>query len=645
MSLRNLKDQPEEPCKHCYISNKYGFYMKNLSTPTSDSLNILHQFCSYSSDRVDISSLNNINDVKYFGDMKKSLQSNHCFIHKNIQHSPFFNANSGSPSSCLQNSVFGIKFVDGIGDCGPIAIKIAIESAEAKLKIRIMEKIFLYVRNQLKFYYDNGLRKDATKALGEMKKYLGLKKTLTIKDYRGIKNMHNKLPLLMIRDALFLAKIDLQFLSQQKEKTFILSSFDEMGRFIEEETNLNKKHANLQDLEDALLDSDLPSNQLTQTLLNLYEEHWYNWLIAFRKTSSNHKTCYYLTTDDLVRIPKITGGLLGILMASENHKIEADHNSCSISDFGYYNYYGEHIFGACSNFALLRNLDSNHYEVFYNKLSRRAIFPIPKPNAQDIQHEKYIPSQTVLTLLHPQMRFQVTGVANIPTGTKPLHPYLMEIEDLAKMCTYQGNFPKLEETKVFIENWIDTIETQTHIMSNLYNVTNEIVPWLFDLKSFLQENEVYDFSLTTKVGKDNISKHLVKMNIGHYVPVYLNHETLLSNTSDNKLDDPQESLLIIGYINKRQLSNMSLVYVFCDCNKTEYNYSFYNKFISKLSGSLSSTSKHKYNFTLNQLQDGMKKKYWSFGSSYILKIIRRNVIHNLLQLKHSTRTCSKSSSI
>ena len=185
----NLKDQSkrqEEPCKHCYISNKYKGYIKNQSTTTTttDSPNILNQFCSYSSNRVDISSLNNINDVKYFGDMKKSFQSNTCFINKDNQHSPFFNANSGSPSSCLQNSVFGIKFVDGIGDCGPIAIKIAIESAEEKVKTKIMDKIFLYVRDQFKFYMKNGLDSVATKALGEMKKYLGLKKLSQFKIIR-----------------------------------------------------------------------------------------------------------------------------------------------------------------------------------------------------------------------------------------------------------------------------------------------------------------------------------------------------------------------------------------------------------------------------------------------------------------------------
>ena len=641
INLRHQSGSQEEPCKHCYISNKYGFYINNHSTSTTTattvSTNILNKFCSYRSNKVDISNLNNINDVKYFGDMKKSFQSNHCFIHKDNQHSPFFNANSGSPSSCLQNSVFGIKFVDGIGDCGPIAIKIAIESAEEKVKIKIMEKIFLYVRDQFQFYKKNGLDSVATKALGEMKKYLGLtnKQGIKIQDYQGIKNKHNKLPLMMIRDALFLSKIDLQFLSEQQEKTFILSSFDELGRFIEEETNINKKHANLQDLELALLDHDVSSKKLSPTLLQLYKEHLSNWLTAFRKNSSNNKTSYYLTTDDLVRIPKITGGLLGILMASENHKIEADHNSCSISDFGYNQYYGENIFGVCSNFALFRNLDASHYEVFYSKLSRRAIFPILKKKKQSLEQAKYVPCQTVLSLLHPQMHFQVTGVENVALETKALHPFLMEIDDIAKMCTYQGNFPTLEKTKVFIENWIDKVQRDKENVSDLFHVTNELVPWLEDMKLFLEDADLYDFSPTTKEGRKNTKKYLVKMNIEEYFPIHLNSETLLTNQSDNKMDDPQESLLIIGYIRKKELKKSTYVYVFCDCNKTEYNQTFNNKFISKLFKNLYANSKSKYNFALKEVEKGLKDNYWSFGSSLIFKNILRNVIHNLLQLKHA----------
>ena len=75
------------------------------------------------------------------------------------------------------------------------------------------------------------------------------------------------------------------------------------------------------------------------------------------------------------------------------------------------------------------------------------------------------------------MHSQVTGVVNEALESNSLHPFLMEIDDIAKMCTYQGNFPTLEKTRVFIENWIDTVQQGKDNVSNLYNVTNEIIPW------------------------------------------------------------------------------------------------------------------------------------------------------------------------
>ena len=631
----------EKECKHCYIFNNLQAYMKEKNTSSLETPKILDKFCSFTSEKKDISCLNNIDDVKYFGDMKKIRQANECFIHRGVHHSPFFNANSGSPSSCLQNSVFGIKFVDGNGDCGPLALKIAIESAEDSLKFAIMEKIFTYVRDQFKFYSKKGLQEPATKAMNDMKKYLGMKKAskLTLTDYKNIKQIQNKLPVMLIRDAIFLAKIDLRFLADLKETSFIYGIFDELAVFIDESTNLKGSHATeLETLESTLIEHHGTTQKMNQNLLSLYKEHWYDWLSAFRKNSSNHKSCYYLTTDDIVRLPKITNGLFGVLMTSENQMTKADHNSCAINDFGYYQYYKEHMFQVCSHFALLRNIDSTHYEIFYDKLSRRATFPVSSTKTSAISREKYIPSKTVLSLLHPEMRFRLLGESDDITEETEYHSFLMEIEEIPKLCEASSSFPKLEETRGHIEDWIERIEQESTLTSNLYNISNELIPWLQDMNSFLRDNELFEYE--SEVGKENISKYLVKMSVGEYVPIIFNYNALCGDKDiDNKLEDPQESLMSIAYVKKiystKNNISASYAYVFSDCNKTIFNSNFNNKFVYLFKKNVSDDQRKKYVFEMKDLRDGIAKNYWSFGFPSIYKIIRRNVLHNLLQLKHS----------
>ena len=69
------------------------------------------------------------------------------------------------------------------------------------------------------------------------------------------------------------------------------------------------------------------------------------------------------------------------------------------------------------------------------------------------------------------------------------------------------------------------------------------------MNSFLRDNELFEYE--SEVGKENISKYLVKMSVGEYVPIIFNYNALFGDKDiDNKLDDPQESLMSIAYVKK-----------------------------------------------------------------------------------------------
>ena len=61
---------------------------------------------------------------------KHLLDKYNCFSSKdsNTKHTLYFDKNIHRPATILQNSVFGLKIIDGFGDCGVLAILISILS-------------------------------------------------------------------------------------------------------------------------------------------------------------------------------------------------------------------------------------------------------------------------------------------------------------------------------------------------------------------------------------------------------------------------------------------------------------------------------------------------------------------------------------
>ena len=74
------------------------------------------------------------------------LDEYNCFSSKdsNTKHTLYFDENIHRPATLLQNSVFGLKIIDGFGDCGVLAILFPILSGEPAIKKKIRQMFMIF---------------------------------------------------------------------------------------------------------------------------------------------------------------------------------------------------------------------------------------------------------------------------------------------------------------------------------------------------------------------------------------------------------------------------------------------------------------------------------------------------------------------
>ena len=105
--------------------------------------------------------INNINDFRNVTQMKANhlLDEYKCFSSddKNTKntlnlkiinkHTLYFDENIHRPATLLQNSVFGLKIIDGFRDCGVLAILFSILSGEPDIQKKFGKNIYDFIRN------------------------------------------------------------------------------------------------------------------------------------------------------------------------------------------------------------------------------------------------------------------------------------------------------------------------------------------------------------------------------------------------------------------------------------------------------------------------------------------------------------------
>ena len=63
------------------------------------------------------------------------------------KHTLYFDENIHRPATLFQNVVFGLKIIDGFGECGVLAILFSILFGEPTIQQKIGENVYEFIRN------------------------------------------------------------------------------------------------------------------------------------------------------------------------------------------------------------------------------------------------------------------------------------------------------------------------------------------------------------------------------------------------------------------------------------------------------------------------------------------------------------------
>ena len=87
--------------------------------------------------------------------LHKSSKTIYCLVEykcfssndSNTKHTLYFDENIHRPATLLQNSVFGLKIIDGFGDCGVLTRLFSILSGGPAIQKKIGKNLYDFIRN------------------------------------------------------------------------------------------------------------------------------------------------------------------------------------------------------------------------------------------------------------------------------------------------------------------------------------------------------------------------------------------------------------------------------------------------------------------------------------------------------------------
>ena len=486
--------------------------------------------------------------------------------------------------------MFGLKNSLGYGDCGFLSILYAIYSATNELQKDIWEELNKFYKNvtseSFTFYQVKKARGQLPRATLDRKIKSPNKKKETPTDPNAVKfndwskvktNSNNSSDLKKLRDMFFLAKINpttyMKKNNSQKEDMFYtFPNKASTKKIIEKMVYFQKDH----DSEQKPILKDLQKLRTNYSLTSMKAGVSPIWLTNF----------------DIVHFISMTNNLCGIILLLDRETATmADPNSCSISDAGYYQLTGKHIFRQCRYFMMLRHCSDNHFDFYYDRISKRAIFPVDIIKDDKIEKRfdsEFLPFYTLLEKCNEQLFYELTGCTKsqdactslemkmfsniIPKETLSTYKCLQMKEFTTEFNRYIDGSQYKDDIKL-IENLDDTDDlTEIDKLQNpLYNI-HRICPWFADTHK-------YNSSISEIEKKEDIENFLTtEMSNDSYVPFVFNCRELKNIISPKfifeddeqfTLLDNQTFLMQVGYLHKQQLEGANVIHI-CDINKTRF---------------------------------------------------------------------------
>ena len=458
-------------CKMCI----YGGIGSNVSG--------LDHYCKYGKiDERSIVNVRNSRECSSFQLMKILCKKNKAFrtsfqmaCSNNCLHKySYFDCNSGNPVTSLNNDIFGIKFVDGEGDCAFDAIRIALNSAEKPLKDKIVKRFETYLTKQLKKYKglmdilwevspDN--KKNKKKKDKNNRKLFLPKKEVSAINKRGYLEVQD------IRFAIFLTKVDPDYHKVipdtmpvgEEFKCFYTEGIAEdhgfrieddylQKVFTPEELANNAKVAHFFEVlkkelqNDTQLASDKNNKSNTanhiRAILGEYEFGFLHNTISnmFKKYSRTSvkedkgtETLLWAGLYELQYLPYITNGLIGVLVAPGSSSKSSPMLPCSfLMDSFYHKNHDKHIMQSCEYFIILKYYEFCHFEVLYDRKNKVAIFPTGNIENMNKLGDKMLPWNIVKSfMVDTETNYNLFGTQMAKTVSFP---------ELSKHNILHGNY-------------------------------------------------------------------------------------------------------------------------------------------------------------------------------------------------------------
>ena len=126
-------------------------------------------------------------------------------------------------------------------------------------------------------------------------------------------------------------------------------------------------------------------------------------------TTVSIENLYCLTNVDILFLPIASNGKVGALCVQQQDDCGYIGDACCVSDFGYYDFTGRHLFETCEYFIIMRHINGGggHFDYFYSLKSKSAIFRTNSTEA------KYI-----LSLCNDTTWFKICGKDDMPENLR-----------------------------------------------------------------------------------------------------------------------------------------------------------------------------------------------------------------------------------
>ena len=383
-----------------------------------------------------------------------------------------------------------------------------------------------------------------------------------------------------------------------------------------------------------LLDETKPMPELPQVQMSKFLP---SLITAARKCSWKSMEMTWLSDIDICSIPYLTNGDVGVLIVSENYGQNNNYSPVNISDGGYGKKYSKHLLKECSYFIILKMVKDKHYDLFYDRTTHRSIYPTAKiKESLGADAEQLLnPYKYICSLLPPDAYENLMGSPKTEPSTID-HKYNTLLSIPSNVINPMKPNPDFEVCRPMLDTWFQKIQDKNdNGITNMLNQINSVTSWTSDSEAFCEEQKQTDTSTHVFINNE-----LSLLDHNKYVPIVINAMELDFATKEDLVQSHHGCFLVCGYLHKVHENNPSsspdsntqnnFYFEICDCNKTTYDKTYKNKFVTNLFDNGRVHNKLHIDAISKAFKNGANSHFY-IPTLEDVAHVKRNIVFNILK--------------